>query len=220
MPPNKDRMQWAIDDLTQGAKNAGVEIRLGTAATEENLKALKPYAVILASGGTPIVPKIPGLDGDNVCTVADVLSGKVNIEGKKVAVIGSGLTGLETAELLVEKGNTVTVVEMADKIGPGIWTQHYWDIVPNLDKAGVNLLPSHKLTRVSDESVFLETADGGNLKIVDVDAVVLSLGVRSVKDLEATAKSIADKVISVGDANKPGKIVHATRAGLEAAWAL
>lgn len=219
MPPNKDRMQWAIDDLTQGAKNAGVEIRLGTPATEENLKALKPYAVILASGGTPIVPKIPGLDGDNVCTVADVLSGKVNIEGKKVAVIGSGLTGLETAELLVDKGNTVTVVEMADKIGPGIWTQHYWDIVPNLDKAGVNLLPSHKLTRVSDKSVFLETADG-NLKVIDVDCVVLSLGVRSVKDLEAAAKSIADKVISVGDADKPGKIVHATRAGLEAAWAL
>ncbi|MBQ6525531.1 MAG: FAD-dependent oxidoreductase [Clostridia bacterium] len=219
MPPNKDRMQWAIDDLTQGAKNAGVEIRLGTAATEENLKALKPYAVILASGGTPIVPKIPGLDGDNVCTVADVLSGKVNIEGKKVAVIGSGLTGLETAELLVEKGNTVTVVEMADKIGPGIWTQHYWDIVPNLDKAGANLLPSHKLTRVSDKSVFLETADG-NLKVIDVDCVVLSLGVRSVKDLEAAAKSIADKVIAIGDADKPGKIVHATRAGLEAAWAL
>ncbi|MBQ6444857.1 MAG: FAD-dependent oxidoreductase, partial [Clostridia bacterium] len=219
MPPNKDRMQWAIDDLTQGAKNAGVEIRLGTAATEENLKELKPYAVILASGGTPIVPKIPGLDGDNVCTVADVLSGKVNIEGRKVAVIGSGLTGLETAELLVDKGNTVTVVEMADKIGPGIWTQHYWDIVPNLDKAGVNLLPSHKLTRVSDKSVFLETADG-NLKVIDVDCVVLSLGVRSVKDLEAAAKSIADKVISVGDTNKPGKIVHATRAGLEAAWAL
>ena len=219
MPPNKDRMQWAIDDLTQGAKNAGVEIRLGTAATEENLKELKPYAVILASGGTPIVPKIPGLDGDNVCTVADVLSGKVNIKGRKVAVIGSGLTGLETAELLVDKGNTVTVVEMADKIGPGIWTQHYWDIVPNLDKAGVNLLPSHKLTRVSDKSVFLETADG-NLKVIDVDCVVLSLGVRSVKDLDAAAKSIADKVISVGDANKPGKIVHATRAGLEAAWAL
>ncbi len=108
---------------------------------------------------------------------------------------------------------------MADKIGPGIWTQHYWDIVPNLDKAGVNLLPSHKLTRVSDKSVFLETADG-NLKVIDVDCVVLSLGVRSVKDLDAAAKSIADKVISVGDANKPGKIVHATRAGLEAAWAL
>ena len=220
MPPNKDRMQWAIDDLTQGAKNAGAEIRLGTAATEENLKALKPYAVILASGGTPIVPRIEGLDGDNVCTVADVLSGKVKLEGKKVAVIGSGLTGLETAELLVEQGNTVTVAEMADKIGPGIWTQHYWDIVPNLDKAGVNMLPGHKLTRVDDTSVYLENVEDGNLKIVDVDAVVLSLGVRSVKDLEAAAKSIADKVISVGDANKPGKIVHATRAGLEAAWAL
>ena len=96
---------------------------------------------------------------------------------------------------------------------------HFWDIVPNLDKAGTNLLPGHKLTRVDDEAVYLETKDG-NLKVIDVDAVVLSLGVRPVKDLENAAKSIADCVISIGDAQKPGKIVHATRAGLEAAWNL
>ncbi|MBP5272615.1 MAG: FAD-dependent oxidoreductase [Clostridia bacterium] len=219
MPPNKDRMQWAIDDLTTAAKEAGAELVLGTEVTEDMLKECKPYAIILATGAVPIVPKIEGLDGDNVCTVADVLSGDVKLSGKNVAVIGSGLTGLETAELLVEQGNQVTVAEMAKKIGPGIFAQHYWDIVPNLDKAGVNLLPGHKLTRVTDTSVYLEAPDG-NLKVIDVDAVVLSLGVRPVKNLEAAAKKAAEKVIFIGDADKPGKLVKATRAGLEAAVAL
>lgn len=219
MPPSKDRMEWGIADLTRGAENAGVDIRCGVEATKETLQELSPYAVILATGGVPVVPKIEGLDGDNVCTVAEVLSGAVTFSGKKVAVIGSGLTGLETAELLADQCNTVTVAEMADHIGPGIWAQHYWDIVPNLDKAGVNLLPGHKLTRVTDTSVFLETKDG-NLKQIDVDAVVLSLGVRPVKDLEEAARAVTSNVTFIGDANKPGKIVHATRAGLEAAWAL
>ncbi|MBR1704283.1 MAG: FAD-dependent oxidoreductase [Clostridia bacterium] len=219
-PPKKDRMQWAIDDLTQNAKIAGVDLRLGTEATPELLKELAPYAVILATGGVPVVPKIEGLDGDNVCTVADVLSGKVNLSGKKVAVVGSGLSGLETAELLVEQGNTVTVAEMAKSIAPGVWTQHYWDIVPNLDKAGVNMVPGHKLVKVTDTSVYLEDVKTGNLKIIDVDAVVLSLGVRSVKDLESAAKTVTTRISTIGDASHAGKLVEATRAGCEAAWAL
>ena len=55
---------------------------------------------------------------------------------------------------------------------------------------------------------------------LDGDNVCTVADVLSVKDLEKAAKSIADRVISIGDAQKPGKIVHATRAGLEAAWNL
>ena len=219
MPPNKEKMQWAIDDLTTLAEKAGVEIRCGVSVDEAMLKELKPYAVLLATGGQPIVPKIEGLDKDHVCTVVDVLNGTVDLTGKRVAVIGSGLTGLETAELLVEKGNIVTVAEMAKDIAPGVWVQHYWDIVPGLEKAGVNLLPGHKLVRVTDDSVVLETKDG-NLKMIDCDAVVLSLGVRSEKTLEEAAKKVTHKVLLIGDAKNPGRIVNATRAAMEAVAAL
>ena len=218
-PPHKDKMQWAIDDLETRAKAAGVDIQYGVDVTAETLKAYKPYAVIVATGGTPIVPKIPGVDGANVCTAADILNGKVKLEGKKVAVIGSGLTGLETAELLAEQGNQVTVAEMQKEIGPGVYVQVYFDVVPKLDKLGVNMLAGHKLIQIDDSSIVLETKDEIR-KTIDVDAVVLSLGVRPVNDLEAAAKSVCDVVKCIGDAGKPGKIVHATRAGLEAAWNL
>ncbi|MBP5458975.1 MAG: FAD-dependent oxidoreductase [Clostridia bacterium] len=214
-PPHKDKMQWAIDDLTAIAKAAGVDIRTGVTVDEAYLRELKPYAIILATGGVSVRPNIPGLDRDNVCTTTDVLNGSVKLEGKRVAVIGSGLTGLETAELLVENGNQVTIAEMADKIGPGVWVQNYWDVMPNLTKAGVNMLAGHKLIEVNDAGVVLEEPDAQR-KTVEVDAVVLSLGVRPVNDLAAAAKKIADKVVLVGDANKPGKVVNATRAAMEA----
>ena len=64
-------------------------------------------------------------------------------------IIGSGMTGLETSELLVSKGNKVTVVEMADKIAPGAWFQQLDDALPVLEKAGTEFLTSHKLLSVS-----------------------------------------------------------------------
>lgn len=51
----------------------------------------------------------------HVCTSTDILTGKVQLAGK-VTVIGSGMTGVETAELLETQDNEVFVVEMADRI--------------------------------------------------------------------------------------------------------
>lgn len=218
-PPHKDKMQWAIDDLVENAKAAGADLRFGVSVDADTLKSYKPYAVILATGGAPIVPKIPGADGANVCTTTDVLSGRVDLSGKRVAVIGSGLTGLETAELLAEQGCRVTVAEMQKDIGPGVYVQVYWDVIPALRKAGVTLLPGNKLIQITDESVVLESKDEIRTT-VDVDAVVLSLGVRPVNDLTDAAKAAAGKVFCIGDAGKPGKIVNATRSALETVWAL
>ncbi|EDK33732.1 FAD-dependent oxidoreductase [Clostridium kluyveri] len=74
---------------------------------------LSPYAVFVAEGSSPIIPEsINGIHGKNVFTIVDVLSGKTEIYNKKAAVIGSGMTGLETAEFLASKNNDVTVFEM------------------------------------------------------------------------------------------------------------
>ncbi len=50
--------------------------------------------------------------------------------------IGSGMTGLETSELLVSQGNKVTIIEMADEYCPSAWFQHVDDALPVLEKAG------------------------------------------------------------------------------------
>lgn len=52
--------------------------------TIEDLKELNPYAVFIAQGSNPIIPKsIPGIEGENVSTAEDILSGKVKLNNKK-----------------------------------------------------------------------------------------------------------------------------------------
>ena len=53
-------------------------------------------------------------------TVTPILTGERKYSGRDIAVVGSGMTGLETAELLVNQGNTVTIIEMAEKLPPAL----------------------------------------------------------------------------------------------------
>ena len=67
----------------------------------------------------PFAPPLPGLDSPSVVEAVDVLNGTAPV-GERVAVVGSGMTGLETAELLHEQGHEVVgVYEMAETIGAG-----------------------------------------------------------------------------------------------------
>ncbi|MFB0921779.1 MAG: FAD-dependent oxidoreductase, partial [Oscillospiraceae bacterium] len=79
---------------------------------------LKPDAVVVAAGGAAIIPEIPGVHGENVYSVEDVLSGKAGLTKKNIILVGAGMTGIETAEYLCSAGNKVTVVDMLNKIAP------------------------------------------------------------------------------------------------------
>ena len=131
-PPHKEKINWVCEDLLSNAINSGAKVLFDIKADKNIIASYSPEIVITATGGNAIHPK--SFNGDNVVTVTQVLNGDIDISNKKVAVIGSGMTGLETSELLVSKGNKVTVVEMADKIAPGAWFQQLDDALPVLCK--------------------------------------------------------------------------------------
>ena len=218
VPPKKEKIAWCYEDLKTSVEKLGGKIQLNTTATVEMIKELKPYAVIVATGGAPVVPRsIEGTDLPNVVTVTNVLDGSVKLEGKNIAVIGSGMTGLETSHLLASTGNKVTIVEMANTVAPGVWCQHLDDILPKLDKEGVEILTSHKLVRITENSVELEEVKSGKKVVVNVDTVVLSIGVRPVNDLYKALKDVQNNVYVVGDASKTGRIANATRTAYDTA---
>ena len=132
------------------------------------------------------------------------------MNGHKVAVIGSGMTGLETAELLMEQGNTVTIIEMADKIAPGAYPINASDVIGRLEKGGVRFLPGRKLERIGDGMLSLRRKDGVPEEI-RADATVLAIGVRSNNALEKECAGHFERLYSIGDAVKPGRIGNATR---------
>ena len=70
------------------------------------------------------------------------------ITGERVVVVGSGMTGIECAEMLADNGNFVELYEMVEQIGPGIFFQNLIDIMGRLVPTGTKMFPGHKLVDV------------------------------------------------------------------------
>jgi len=73
--PHKEKLLWFVEYLEEILPKAGVSVHLGSEATPETVLALKPQAVIVASGGTPVIPEFSALDPSFACTAWDVLRG-------------------------------------------------------------------------------------------------------------------------------------------------
>ena len=219
--PHKDKLYWAIEDMLTAAERENIEVKTGTEATADAIAEMKPDAVILATGGIPIKPaSIKGIDGENVITAPDVLLGKVKVEGKKVAVIGSGLTGLETTEKLNEDGNEVTVIEMADSIAGSAWFQFVDDSLSRIKPYGTEFLLGTKLEEIEDGSVTVSSDKGRKTQIIPVDTVVLAMGVRPQNALEKELKEKGINAVCVGDAAKGGTIGNATQSAFKTAMSI
>ena len=136
-PPLKEHMQWIADYYTVELKKLGVEVRLNTEASKENIMAENPDAVIIATGSVSIIPEsIKGINENNVYTVENILKDKTNLENKNVVVIGAGLTGLETSEYLCVNGNKVTIVDILKQPAPNANHTNVADVCSRLQKYG------------------------------------------------------------------------------------
>ncbi len=221
VPPKKDKTAWFIEDAFKCCEEDGVKFVFNKALTAEEAKKENAYAVIVATGSKPVRPKFAGdYDESFVLTFDDILGKKADIHDCSVAVIGSGLTGLETSEYLTEKGCKVTVVEMADELAPGTWMQHRDDILPKLEKAGTTFRTGEKLCEIENGCIITENTGTKARSRVKCDKVVLSLGSRADNELEKALSSTDIRVVAIGDCTKVGKIADATKAAYLAATTL
>ena len=208
---HKERLYWAVEDLLTAAKKEGAKIFLGKELTAAEIMDMNPYAVITATGGTPLRPRsIPGTDRSNVIAAPDLLLGKNSIENSRVIVIGSGMTGLETTEFLNEHGNKVTVVEMADEIAPGAWFQLVDDEMERIKPYGTEIMTGTRLCSIEDGGVIVEDIATGTQQKLEADYVVLAMGVRPQTALADKLRDYGVRnVFCVGDAVRSGTIAHA-----------
>ncbi len=98
-PPKKQKIGWVADDLALNAEKSGAIIKYDTLATVEMIKEYNPYAVILATGAVAVKPGfVKGKDRENVYTTTQILTGEIDLSNQTVALVGSGMTGLEKTE--------------------------------------------------------------------------------------------------------------------------
>lgn len=148
--------------------------------------------LVIATGSSPVVPPIPGIDGPDIYTlwtVPDTDRIKKVIEIKKpktAAVIGGGFIGLEMAENLNRAGLQVSIVEMQDQVMAPLDFEMAQLLHENIEMNGVSLL-------LGDGVASFEHKDGKTLitlnsgKELQTDMVLLSIGVRPNSELAGEA---------------------------------
>ena len=219
VPPRKEEMRRAAQDLIHAVCNAGVHLCMGQTRTAEQLKDAGFEAVIDAVGAHSAAPRIPGIDSVNVADAWKVLTGEQQVYGT-VAVIGGGMVGCETAEYLAARGCKVSVIEMMDKIAAGESTTILPTLLENYKTYGVEQYPSHKVKEFRMDAVVCENKDGAEVTI-PCDYIVLAMGARS-NEFDAAALEAANiPVYSIGDAaGKAADISNAIRTGYDTACQL
>jgi len=222
IPPLKQELSKLIQYLRTQVGKAGVKVQLKKEVTPDMVEKAKPDVVIVATGGESLVVDLPGIDGPNVITGHDVLSGRAVVPcGTDVVVIGGGMVGLEIAEYMGNPGDNpivgcinVTVLEMLPQVGMDMASEGRTLLMQRLRESGVRILTSMTVKEILEDGVVV-TRDGQEEAIRGMDRVILAMGARSVNVLSDKIKDKVAEVYVIGDAKQPRKAVEAIAEGAE-----
>ncbi|MBU1207798.1 MAG: NAD(P)/FAD-dependent oxidoreductase [Proteobacteria bacterium] len=132
-------------------------------------------ALILASGGVPQKPAIPGVDRENVLTAWETLLAPERV-GKRVVVVGAGAVGAATADFLADRRREVSLIEMAQEIALDEERTNRKLLLRRLGEKGVKIRVMTQARAIVQEGVEVEF--NGRKEILPADTVVLATGVQ------------------------------------------
>jgi NAD(P)H-nitrite reductase large subunit len=145
--------------------------------------------LLLATGGRPIVPPIPGVDKEGISTLKTMADAEkiYNMKGKKAVVIGAGSIGVEACISLTRRGIKATLLEQLGQVMPTVFDAEAAAIVrQRIEDLGIEVLTGEKALKFTGgKRVTGVVTDNRELPC---DMVVLSVGVRPAIDLAVQAK--------------------------------
>lgn len=213
-PPAKGEYANFLVFLNHQMKALNINVVLNQTATIENVKEFNPDKVIVATGGDPNKPNLPGIDADNIHFAKDVLLGREPIEGE-IVVVGGGEVGTETAMYLAdaERGH-VTIIEMTGDIDAGLLRT-----VPTkrfFRDHEVTVITHAKVEQFNNNEVVID--HNGHDEQIAADAIVLAMGYHADNSLLKSLQSELDNVVAAGDVTEPTNALEASTAGFQAGY--
>lgn len=216
VPKFKDDLKRLIRYYEIQMDKLGVNVVTEKNSTSNEILEENPDVVILGTGSTPLVPRLPGINGSNVHAAIDVLSNNTNL-GENVIIAGGGFVGCETAVHLAEQGKKVTIIEMKERIlAEPMPFNNLLALSSMVAENGINILTSTKLVEIKDNEVIVEKVDGAT-ESVACDSVIIALGFRSQENIKAELEGKVKDIRVIGDALAPRKVKHAVNEGFEVA---
>jgi 2,4-dienoyl-CoA reductase-like NADH-dependent reductase (Old Yellow Enzyme family)/thioredoxin reductase len=215
-PPGKGDITNMVRSYISKCNKYGVKIRMNTKVTPEIISEEKPEAVIIATGATPLVLPIPGINDSGLIHAVDLLDGKEAC-GKKVLVVGGGMVGCETAAFLGELGHDVAVIELRDEVGADVISEHRKFLMKDFDEYKIKTVTGAKVAKFFEDGVAYTLSDGIEQSIEGFDSVVLAMGSRNYDPLSEEVKKVIKETYVVGDATRARRALDATKEALDAA---
>ncbi len=241
-PPGREEFSLLAKDLAQQVARQPIRVILAATVDADLIAAEKPDAVILATGGEPLTPPIPGADRPQVVQAWDLLAGKVQ-SGKEVVIIGGGAVGVETALLLAEEGTLsgdalkfllvhgaettevllhlathgskkVMIIELLGDIGKNFGRTTRWGMLQDLERYGVQSRTQSRALEITAGGVRIER--DGAVEELPADTVVLATGTKPYNPLAGVVAALKIPFTVVGDARSAAMVFDAVHQGYAA----
>lgn len=216
--PFKEDIRIYRDRLTaQVLNDPRIEVRLNTEMTRALAAQLNPDVILAAIGARTTLPPIPGITAGHVMSSAD-LPGNETAVGPRVAVIGGGSSGAESAIHLARLGHQVTLIGRNAAIARDCTLPHQSALRLELEQ-GVDVHTGTHCLEVTGQGVVCQSSDG-TVFSVEADTVINATGMTARTDEAYALDPGAAEFQILGDCRHPGKILQAVRDGFFAAIAL
>jgi 2,4-dienoyl-CoA reductase (NADPH2) len=241
-PPGRAEFASLAEDLARQVELANIPTVMDCRVDEALIRKEAPDAIILATGATPLSPPIPGSDLPHVVQAWDVLGNRVTT-GRRVAIVGGGAVGVETALFLAEKGTLsaeavkfllvnraedpetlfdmatrgtreVTLVEMLDKVGKDIGKSTRWGMMQALSRIGVTTVTRATVVEIVHDGLKVDKDDC--VETIAADTVVIAAGSASYNPLQGLVEKLGIAFKVAGDAGKVALAFDAVHQGYRA----
>ena len=200
-PPHKQEILELIYYLTIQVKKLGVKVELEQNVDDALILSTQPDAVVIATGGIPVIPDIQGINRENVRPAQAILEaeGRGNF-GDRIVIIGGGLVGCETAEYLAEMAKDVTIVEMKEELIAEASVHPFVKklLLERLDAYKVKTYTNSSVREARADTVLIEDASGNSVEI-PADTVVLAVGSKADTNLADRLRDARLEVYAIGE---------------------
>ena len=181
IPSMKQDLTKTISTYTTLCKKYGVKMVFNQEVTNKFLNQQNADEIIIATGSLPVIPRsIPGIMQENQVLANDVLSSKAIIQNQKVLVLGAGLVGVETAEMLAEQNNQVSVVDMLDKAAPLAPSKPRSMLLKHCEQLGIQFILESKVVEILEDGIVYER-NQSQTTLQGFDKIVLAFGSKQIK---------------------------------------
>ena len=213
-PMGKGELSTVISAYRKQCEVLGVDFKMGQEVIKEMLENNQFDAIVVATGSTPLMPPIKGIDGSNVVTAEDVLYGKKDINNGPVVVCGGGEVGGETAEFISQTNHDVTILEMKPQILTDMVFTNMMPTLQRLHQQQIKIITNATVNEITNESVSYKDENGKEISI-PAATVVSAFGYKAYNPLEKFARENCNEVYVIGSAVKAGNALTAIQEGYQ-----